>query len=514
MNRDCASFSTLLVARSLAVLDEGEEEDLARHLDGCEACSSFEARCDEDLRRETATETLALPADGWERVRAGLDRARVAATANESIFVRVHCSYCHGRLERDAAVFCASCLTPCHRECFAEHGRCTVQGCGERRAVEPAALPARAPAKAPARPRTKRLVAVFAAVLGGGGIAAAALAQFGDVAARRSIEEQILRDAPPERIADAAARAKKIRQDAIARAANAEAEAAVIVNEEMLKEAEFLDDRARGGTMALLRRLAKAQVHPFTIVGSHEKFSRLFERYASAVAVNGSGTAALLDLPDGTAVAYPEGSFRLRVTGYGAQYRLPKDLVVRGAGKDKTLVTIDGDLSSDYEVTNLTFEDLTIDCNNNYLTDLRTDNPITLHFVRCRIVGFDMGAGGSVMLSANTAAFFAEDCIFEAGYARYEAQYGNIFRVNRGLLARLEGCTFVGPFSSVIHGSSTTTACFYECRFENACYQPVMSVQEGIRFENCVELVATDSKGPMRYFRDLNPAWASKDAGR
>jgi len=106
------------------------------------------------------------------------------------------------------------------------------------------------------------------------------------------------------------------------------------------------------------------------------------------------------------------------------------------------------ELSTNSEVRSLTFRDLTVDCSDNYLTDLRSGNPATIRFENVRVVGFDMGAGGSVMLAARRAAFFASGCRFEAGYGRSPGS-GNLFRVRSGLLARIEDSVFVGPFRSV-----------------------------------------------------------------
>jgi hypothetical protein len=51
--------------------------------------------------------------------------------------VTVRCTYCHGGLTRDEAVFCASWLAPHHGDCHSEHGHCAGPGCQEPRTGRP-----------------------------------------------------------------------------------------------------------------------------------------------------------------------------------------------------------------------------------------------------------------------------------------------------------------------------------------------------------------------------------------
>jgi len=40
------------------------------------------------------------------------------------------CPYCRDEIEDPELVICARCETPHHRECFTEHGKCTIFRCG------------------------------------------------------------------------------------------------------------------------------------------------------------------------------------------------------------------------------------------------------------------------------------------------------------------------------------------------------------------------------------------------
>jgi len=74
------------------------------------------------------------------------------------------CTYCHAEAARDELAFCAGCLAPHHRECFAEHGRCSVQGCAGRGLVQPGAA---APRRAHRRDWFGILLLILLAFVGG-----------------------------------------------------------------------------------------------------------------------------------------------------------------------------------------------------------------------------------------------------------------------------------------------------------------------------------------------------------
>ena len=175
---------------------------------------------------------------------------------------------------------------------------------------------------------------------------------------------------------------------------------------------------------------------------------------------------------------------------------------------DDTLVKID-EISTRDEIHSLTFRDCTVDCGDDYLTDLRSKNPVTIRMIRCRVIRFDMGAGGSVMLAARSAAFYASDCRFEAGFGRSPGS-GNLFRVRSGLLVRIEDSVFVGPFSSVYDTNRAATYVFERCRFEQQKI-PLENPPTGVRFLDCTATPPpakrTRKKKPLS---DLNPRWTIK----
>ena len=177
---------------------------------------------------------------------------------------------------------------------------------------------------------------------------------------------------------------------------------------------------------------------------------------------------------------------------------------------DETLVRLE-EISTRDEVQRLTFRDLTIDCGNDSFTDMRHDKPVTIRLERCRVVGFDSGAGGSVMLAARTAAFYATDCRIEAGYGRHAD--GNLFRVGRGLQVRMENCVFVGPFNSILESNQRATYHFERCDFDDMSVFVKRSVEhppQGARFVDCAFRYLPDDyrpTGELRSLSEINPAW-------
>ncbi|HZU98054.1 MAG TPA: hypothetical protein VFF73_15225 [Planctomycetota bacterium] len=169
METSCQEATALLLERTLSVLEDDARVRLDEHLRICEACRERAPAIDGALEdwKSAATEKPA-PADSWERI-----RAHLGDDPASQVRVVLVCTWCKGGLERNEAAYCATCLAPCHADCFATHGRCPAPGCEETRVVQPRTL-AR---PRPAQPRPPRRVGWFvAALVLGTGVAVAALA--------------------------------------------------------------------------------------------------------------------------------------------------------------------------------------------------------------------------------------------------------------------------------------------------------------------------------------------------
>lgn len=299
----------------------------------------------------------------------------------------------------------------------------------------------------------------------------------------------------------------EIRTRALQAARSAELTAARRVAEEIKKQEALLEDLERGGTMTLLKKLQSEPAHMLDLADDGPRFAAMFERKIDGGVVLGTTLGPRDRIEDGTVLHFPAGAHVWKTSHIGRRRNepFPKDLLVRGDGMDTTLVRLD-EISARSVVCNLTFQDCTIDCGNDYFTDLRRDEPVTIRLERCRVIRFDMGAGGSCMLAAQTAAFHAIDCRIEAGFGRYPGS-GNLFRVGNGLLVRMEGCTIVGPFSSVFYSDDAATYVFDGCTFERQAV-PLESPPAGVRFVRCTSTPPDRTRPDKpRPLSDLNPDW-------
>ena len=94
----------------------------------------------------------------------------------------------------------------------------------------------------------------------------------------------------------------------------------------------------------------------------------------------------------------------------------PRDVTLAGEGMDVTLLRL-GDLSIRGDVERLTLRDLTVDCGDDGLFDLRT-GALGLRAERVRFVRFDAGHGGSVLFAARGVVLDLRDCEVLGGFGR------------------------------------------------------------------------------------------------
>jgi hypothetical protein len=298
-------------------------------------------------------------------------------------------------------------------------------------------------------------------------------------------------------------RAEAIRKAALDRAANAEAIVARQIRWEQEQErrrkaaeAKRLADEARGGTMGLLRSLDKDWIPLWDLVGSEEAFGVVFRRQTSGSLVDGYDLAAEASPGDGATIVFPAGRHPLNHRTLRAWKPFPKDLRIQGQGMDLTLLVLDGKLDSGSEVENLQFADLTIHTDSNRLESLRS-NPYTIRLERCRVVGFDTGAGGGDMLSGSVCAFHATDSRFESGYGRSPG-HGMLFDVRGALLARMERCVIRGPLDQVFNGGSDSAIVFSQCSFLDTRPELRRELEKpppGVRLQDCtVEYLPEDAE--------------------
>jgi len=160
-------------------------------------------------------------------------------------------------------------------------------------------------------------------------------------------------------------------------------------------------------------------------------------------------------------------------------------------------------------IRNLSFRDLTLDCRNAPLIDLAGDAPATVKLQRCRVVGFDGGAGGSVMVYGRKVAFYAIDSRFEGGYGRAPGK-GNLFRVRTGLLVRMERCRIRGPLASCFDAGPRARYLFSDCEFLDLA--PAQKARlhhppEGVRIEGGGFAASPAGSFQHRRLIHIRPEW-------
>jgi hypothetical protein len=130
------------------------------------------------------------------------------------------------------------------------------------------------------------------------------------------------------------------------------------------------------------------------LVNDAAGFAQLFPGRAART-LDGRASLAKFDaaLEDGTVLDFPPGVFRLRRLRTSDSF--PRDVTLRGAGMNGTLLLF-GDLSTLGELRNFTLRDCTVFNENGPLFDLRA-RPASVLVERVRLIGFDCGAGGSVL---------------------------------------------------------------------------------------------------------------------
>jgi hypothetical protein len=304
--------------------------------------------------------------------------------------------------------------------------------------------------------------------------------------------------------------ADAIRSRALAQADGAEVAARAQVERQIAKERARLADLERGGTMKMLEGLTRDWVAPMGLVGDAERFAQLFERKTRGSRVDGRAVRGGGGVADGDAILLPKGRTDFSCDEAWGRDAFPKDVLLEGHGMDETLLVWKDEPHPRTDVHSLTFRDLTLHLDNNALLDMR-GHGFSVRFESCRVTGWDCGAGGSCMVYGDGGAFYATDSRFEAGYGR-SPDGGNLFRV-QALLARLERCTFDGPFRSLANTSRNAAIVFDRCRIldmDERAIEGLRQKQPEVRLVECTfGLTEAGARPPDKPLPlgAINPAW-------
>lgn len=154
----CKRYEVLLRLAPASLLGLEERKQLEKHFKECPACML------KSRELQLSYSALKAPLEPYkldeDRIFEGILDAQNSqpvtqmTKAPEELKITLSCCYCHDKLARPEAVYCASCLSPHHKDCFKDHGLCSAIGCQERQTVTPQL-------EVKARPRRSRRRASF-----------------------------------------------------------------------------------------------------------------------------------------------------------------------------------------------------------------------------------------------------------------------------------------------------------------------------------------------------------------
>lgn len=137
----CERYEVLLRLAPASLLGLEERKQLEKHFKECPACTL------KSRELQLSYSALKAPLEPYkldeDRIFEGILEAQNSQPLTRKtkppseLKISLSCCYCHDKLARAEAVYCASCLSPHHRDCFKDHGLCSAIGCQERQTVTP-----------------------------------------------------------------------------------------------------------------------------------------------------------------------------------------------------------------------------------------------------------------------------------------------------------------------------------------------------------------------------------------
>jgi len=259
---------------------------------------------------------------------------------------------------------------------------------------------------------------------------------------------------------------------------------------------------------ALLQGIQGDEPEALDLVRS-ERFAQLLVPRGGGGVLDGTRLQRGDEVTAGTVLSFPSGVFQihdLREATRGSDWAFPKDVLVRGAGMDATLLFFDAQTSRG-PMQRFAIENCTVFAGG--LADLRADAPATLSLRSVRVIGFDTGAGGSIALDlGGGSALLAVSCRFEGGYGRQPTGYANLLRCQQPCLARFDNCLME---RCSLGEANSASVLFVGCSLVDMLTgQPT-----GPTFVNCryATIPADKANDPDHRRRDLNalfPNWQQR----
>jgi hypothetical protein len=279
------------------------------------------------------------------------------------------------------------------------------------------------------------------------------------------------------------------------------------------KQERALEDARTGGAFALLAKLREGNTGPVTkLAADRDAMLALLQRDSSEKVVDGTGRHGHWKdvLEDGVTLSFPAGVFSTDNPFRDAKSP-PRDVTIRGAGMDATLLVMQSDIDGRGELRRFALRDCTVFTNGNYLFGQRAGATVLME--RVRVIGFDMGAGSSCALAFDGVVMVATDCRFEGGYGR-APEWGTLFDVrSESLVARFERCTLSLIHMNVQWLRSGATAFFAGCNLIDMLDDPRKdpASHPGLSFaDTSITLFGTTSTVPKLDLNTLFPDWQQR----
>lgn len=271
-----------------------------------------------------------------------------------------------------------------------------------------------------------------------------------------------------------------------------------------------LEDARTGGAQALLATLDDGGGPVFDLAEDNTRFGELFQRDVEPNFVDGPSLHPWEHPPlDGATLTFPAGVFETPdiLRAWSARGRMPRDITIKGAGKDHTLFV--GELQgARSDIRNLTLVGFTLHTNGGYFIDQRRDGMV-LKMTDVRVTGFDIGAGSSCAFGTATLALHAERCEFLGGYGSSPV-HGRLFDVRTsGLVARFDRC--IVDLTSLGYSYHDGTVLFRQCELTRILDGPERWQSAAVRLDRSpIGFLSKDGEwrqGLQRDLNDLFPDW-------
>lgn len=279
-----------------------------------------------------------------------------------------------------------------------------------------------------------------------------------------------------------------------------------------------LEDARTGGVFEVLAGLEAGTTSGplFELTDTEQTFDDLFRAEVSGPGLDGTrilspGQLTAEPPADGSTLQFPAGVHTIDDFGAYWRTRFPRDLTLRGAGMNATLIVLRSDLFAYDRVRNLTIEDCTIHAGNDYLFDVRQP-AMSVTIRRTRLTGWKTGAGSSCLFGTEALALRVVDSVITGAYCRAPV-HGQMFDVRHdGLVARFDSCRIeaMRPFTYFGRGA---TVSFVNCIMSNVSYREIPPSVRLVgttpdRFEG------TDHNVLRRDLNELFPDWERRANGR